>query len=650
VIRKRALQVLFSVFFLVAGKGSIYSPVLTFEELNEVNSIHIYYSSLVFGPEPFKSYEYEITSHEGVYCSDTGKRISSELIRLLMASLTDLYEAEEYEERYDGVMMADGSYKFEIMVSLQDGKEILIGSRNNLHCWIPWNVEYEGKSYVQYNGRIPSALIKVLAALDKRWLVYDKEIAWGCYAFPPPERYTQKGISSDFPRYVPIPTPEEIEARSHVLWNSDLEETIMTEPLYTDSGVVLVTRSRIVCLDVLTGSLRWETHISCPISPIIYEEGVLYLATVDRILALDSETGEKLWGLVVKEEEGAFMWYVGRHLYLYKGVLYIGMNGPLVYSIEAQSGKILWKYHEEGNSVPHLWISDRDVIVVSQKISCVDRETGELVWKTAGAVSGVQVFGEEGVILCSMSEIPHPSTGLIDMHTGVVLWKASERIVSHPVYREGLLYYEDESAQCVVCMDISTQTIEWLYSYQNNLDELVLLEEGILLVLDLEKDHRTYLDRLVFLSFSGAKEWEEIYPKKTMGYYISGPEVRVFDETLFFMRDGIIEAFNISTGERWWQSEVRGESIGIVEHYDGKVYIVADDTTLYCIDMGTGKLVWFFELDDELRVLYEFFSGLVVMSVHDNLIVAASRNGEVYGFSHERRSVHTRCSEGCHVE
>ncbi|MBU7013754.1 MAG: PQQ-binding-like beta-propeller repeat protein [Theionarchaea archaeon] len=649
-IRKRALAVLFGVLSLVAGKSSTYSPVLTFEESYDVNSIHIYYSSVFFGPEPFKSYEYEIARREGVYYSDMGERIPSELIRLLMTSLTDLYEAEEYEKRYDGVVKADGSYKFEITVSLQNGNEILIGSRNNLHCWIPWNVEYEGKSYVQYNGRIPSALIKILAVLDEWWLVYDKETTWGCYAFPPPERYAQEGFSSDFPKYVPIPTPEEIEARSHLLWNSDLEEAIMTDPLYTDGGLFLVTRNSVVCLDAPTGSLRWETYISCPISTIVCEEGVLYLATVDRILALDSETGDTLWRLAIEEQPSAFMWYPGNQLWLYEGALYVGMRGPLVYCVDAQSGTIFWKYREEGNTIPHLWISDKSVIVVSQAMSCVDRETGNLVWKTAESVSGVQVYGEDGVILCSISGRPYLCIGLLDMQTGETLWKAPERIVSHPVYREGLLYYGDENAQCVVCLDVRAQTTRWLYSYQNSLDELVLLEEGILLVMDLEKDQRSYLDRLVFLNFSGEEEWEEVYPGKTTGYYVSRPEARALGETLLFTRDGIIEAFTISTGERRWQSEVRGESTRAVELYDGKIYTVADDTTLYCLDMRTGEVVWFFELDDELRISYEFLPGLAVMSVHENLIIAASRNGKVYGFSHLRRSTYTMCSEGCHME
>lgn len=133
------------------------------EELATVEKIEIYYGVVYFPGKDDKYYT--ITRKNAGYFSDTGKNIDPELIDNLMANFTDFYEVEVPEPSYNDFIRFDYYPHIEVTITSTEGK-IMPYSHSGFHCFIPWDIDFCGKKFVQFNGKIPSALFKILIELD----------------------------------------------------------------------------------------------------------------------------------------------------------------------------------------------------------------------------------------------------------------------------------------------------------------------------------------------------------------------------------------------------------------------------------------------------------------------------------------------------
>lgn len=239
---------------------------------------------------------YKIANKNGIYYTTTGKEIDSQLILSLADSLTDLYETDEYEETYEGRYIIDYEPHFEVRLRYASGKKIVMKSDSDYHCFIPWNVIYNGKLYVQYNGRIPSALVRILMALDDGWS-FLKESRWECYSAVVPDRYLEKGVSEDFPESKPQVTPEEVLGKTHVLWKAHLDSAIISSPVYANGRVFVISIERVVSFDVKTGERIWDVAFKrydtdrplwyySDTEKIAVYKGILYLCAPVRLSSL----------------------------------------------------------------------------------------------------------------------------------------------------------------------------------------------------------------------------------------------------------------------------------------------------------------------------------------------------------------------------
>ena len=166
---------------------------------------------------------------------------------------------------------------------------------------------YDGKLYVQYNGKIPSALIRILVTLDDGWSFF-KESLWGCYSAVVPDRYQRKGISKDFPESKMLITPEEKLGENHLLWKAHLGSPIISSPVYAD--------------------------------------GRVFVISMDHVISLDAKTGEKIWDLPFEEfDKDGPLWYYSAEekIAVYNGVVYVCAPDSVVYALDCDTGDILWK-------------------------------------------------------------------------------------------------------------------------------------------------------------------------------------------------------------------------------------------------------------------------------------------------------------------
>lgn len=527
---------------------------------------------------------YKIENINGVYYSNTGEKIDNALIRLLTESFTDLYESE-YQSSYN-YFRSDHFPHFTVVVTLANG-DVVIKSDSSYHCFIPWNIEYNGITYVQYNGKIPSALLKILQKIDTEyWSHYDKEARWGCYEALP---LKNSGPSRNFPKTDSVIVPEEEEGKTHIQWKVALHTSIIGRPYYI--------------------------------------QGHVFVMVKDGLVSLDAETGEVVWDFQFEREGEPFL-YNTENVLVHGSVVYCSAPDSWVYSLDYETGALLWKFKTSANySFPVKIVGD-NLIALTGGVTCLDIKTGDVIWEITDDTWNEE-FYEDKILLEGFKDDSYRA--LIDSKTGTVIWKENLFTVTHPLYHAGLLYFSRPAESTFVCMDVQTKEEVWSYLYGKTLGHASILEDKILLVLFDRKEQ--YLDALVVLNLAGEEMWVYVYPERIMwefGYTVMSARS---EDTLFVTREGgILEAFSMENKENLWAIEVRGTRITSLQVYEDKIYLSANDGRIYCLDPEKGDILWMVAAENELA---QFPGGaqVYVSPIEDGLFFVATIDGNVYAFS-----------------
>ena len=170
---------------IITGTASTFYTGITSVpyEFYEISTIEIDYTFHDWGKTYEKHYTIE-SIDDTYYCA--GRKIDTTLIHTLPDSFTGFYEIDKKPLIFDIII------DFTVEITLQNKKTIVLTATEWKNCFVPWVIEYKGKTYLQYNGQIPSALLKILVYMDRDWSIYTKEIAWGCYPAPVPAHAAQK--------------------------------------------------------------------------------------------------------------------------------------------------------------------------------------------------------------------------------------------------------------------------------------------------------------------------------------------------------------------------------------------------------------------------------------------------------------------------
>ena len=558
-------------------------PPHIFEDFHDITALEITY---IFHNDTRTIYRfYKIAAIDGVYYSNMGEKIDSTFVDALAESFTDFYESE-YQYSYNDFFILDYSNRFEIVVRRASGRDLLIRSNSDYYCFIPWNIEYNEKTYVQYNGKIPSALLALLMCIDgEYWGFYEKESRWGCYQPVVPEGYSE--FSRDFPvtEYrVPV---EEERGKEHVLWEVDLH-SLLSRPYYYGGSVYITARDRFITLDAETGELLWEVPFE--------KEGALFpfLTPTENVL-------------------------------IEEGIVHVSAPDSLVYSINSETGEILWTYKTDAHYTLPITAMGENLIVLTGGITCLDRKTGEKIWEITDDTWNEKFF-DDTILLESSGEGSDPYYALIDGNTGEIVWKEFLPQVNFPVYSQGILYFSRPSESVFVSIDLETMNEKWSHVYEETLGSVNVFEDKILLLLF---DRRNkLLDSLVLLDENGRVTWKYSYAERINWEYSSNADAVLVEDNIIFVRDGgIIEAFSMEE-IALWKTEVRGTHVTSFDMYEEYMYLAANDGKIYCLDLKTGQIFWIFAAEYELAA-YPDDVYLYVSSIEDGYLFVAT-NGLLY--------------------
>jgi outer membrane protein assembly factor BamB len=687
------VMVVFLIIFGFAIAGHFFPPQDYKVDAKEIERIEIWYRADYFMGENEKHYTIERKNKN--FYTDTEVVVDSTLINNLAESFTGLYESSEFET---DLRATDFYPQFTVVITYPEGT-IVLRSQSNYHCFIPWNVEYtdepvqvkkgisledtkvEGDTFVQYNGDIPTALLRILLELDDYWSGYERLAQWGCYSAEVPSKYSEKGFSPYFPGCTRVVSPEEEKGAPRVVWAQNVKETIIGPPLYADEKVLVPVTKGILCFDALTGDKIWETQVEDYIlhtrgnieEYVILKNGRLFVTGFKGVFCLDSNTGKKIWEVAVHVDGPPLYWenrlflrtrpedpyttqnisiicldtatgvqiweYTveqtekynvcsNQNILLGNGKIYFGTGEPSVYCIDAESGEVIWKF-TDSHVYRRLIISNGNLLIIegwgNAHIVCLNNETGAKVWETYGMIfeppydDRIKVTQHDGII-----------DVLLDTQTGEPLWEGDIYSgIFKDAYCNGILYIQKGRKE-LVALDIQNAEAKelWSHTFEAGVTRVHAFEQGILVpvVIPGEEVWTTYIEALLFLDIDGTLLWEHKY-QDTM---YDGLDAFIEENILFVIkRKGFLEAFDVKTRKYLWKTGVRGNEITDVRILGDNLYICANDGMVYCLALKSGEPLWVIDTGSGLcygdgrfpPTFFEFYQEMLFLFTEDGNIL-----------------------------
>lgn len=528
-----------------------------------------------------------------------GQRVDIKYIQKLAASFTDFYETERIL-RYEG-MRFDGSVNFEVLVTLENGETFTMNTPPDYEkcCFIPWSIVYKNKEYMQSNGKITHAVLRLLNELDEDeeiQIVFDKWISWGCYPGDLYFAYCDDELSDDFPQSKDELTAVEELGKSHV---------------------------------------QWEVDISGIVGPAAYGNGAIYIATTESVICINTKSRKKIWETPIEFDGNGKGTIVVDGEFVYAGI------PPNIYKINGKTGGLVWKFtldNTDRDSIQIIPVNDLLIVWdktgwVEGKISCLAAENGDVIWEIPEEVGFLGVVNNAVLYKIEKNWKDYTYTyELVNITSGKKIWqKGSSRYVhwnskiKNWSYYEGILYVCKEDEGTVVAVDMETMEESVVYSHRKFTSEFEtgnlvqycqVYEEGILLSIiefgDIGWSISRWDTRIVFLDRNGNEIWEYRYDEKSVGSFYCvrkgfsfGFEynpveyAEIDQDTLFLVREnGFFEAFHIETGKKLWENEIR-DSVNKVLISNHKIYAAAKDCKVYCLNMD-GDIIWEVKACDNL--------------------------------------------------
>ena len=268
------------------------------------------------------------------------------------------------------------------------------------------------------------------------------------------------------------------------LWQtpiSDGNNPNCTPTIDGDRVYALTHNGNLACLDVKTGEILWKKSFTADFggrmesgwgyseSPLVDGDRIVCTpgGRENMVVALNKETGEKLWSTAMPAEAGSR----GQDGAAYSSVVigngggvrqYVQLTGRGVFGIDSKSGKVLWQYNRIANGTANI----PTPIVKGDYVFCsTGYNTGAALLKlnkTGAGIAAQEVYFLEprdvqnhhgGMILLGdhiyMGHGHNQGFPLcIEMMTGKVKWRPGRGVGQRSaaiIYADGHLYFRYES-------------------------------------------------------------------------------------------------------------------------------------------------------------------------------------------------------------
>jgi outer membrane protein assembly factor BamB len=275
-----------------------------------------------------------------------------------------------------------------------------------------------------------------------------------------------------------------IRTAPQVKWKFATKAQVLSSPA-TVNGVLYVGSAdhRLYALDLKTGAKKWEFKAEAGVasSPAV-ADGTVYISSYDgNVYAVDARNGQLVWKYETKGEHR----YSATHLHgsqpkgesmpdpfdtylssplVWKGAVYLGSGDGNVYSLNASTGKLNWKF-QTGDVVHASPVISGGVLFIGSWDSyfyALDAATGKEKWRfktgedpdihnqvgiqsSAVVADGVVYFG------CRDSNLY-----AVDATTGKKAWVYNNKgswVIASPLVRDGKVYFETSDSGMLRALD-----------------------------------------------------------------------------------------------------------------------------------------------------------------------------------------------------
>lgn len=170
-----------------------------------------------------------------------------------------------------------------------------------------------------------------------------------------------------------------------------------------------------------------------PASPIISNKAIFTMDADKRIRAYNIKTYKKLWGVELVDSDNTLP---GGGFTFFKDRIYITLGHNIVYALNADNGKLIWKHKINGiaRSTPAINYHTVVVTTIDNQTYALNPNTGNIQWIHTGINESTSTLGSPTPALHdNIVIVPHSSGEIyaLTLHDGKELW--SDNVVLHSV-------------------------------------------------------------------------------------------------------------------------------------------------------------------------------------------------------------------------
>jgi outer membrane protein assembly factor BamB len=234
----------------------------------------------------------------------------------------------------------------------------------------------------------------------------------------------------------------------HPLWSFRATTFVFAAPLIVGDRIFIATYDKLHALDLQTGELLWEADTGDEmafVSAPAFAGDTIFVASGPRLLAFDASTGEERW----RVESATQFW----GLALAPHLVLLGNSDGYLYAYDQASGRELWKYASRFGGPDDIWSSPAaagDTVYVGSRdgfVYALDAATGRELWEfeTSGDSVGDPVVSVDAVYVSDSNHLLPPGPRrlhALDAATGQPLWtyEVDSTLLTTPALGPGAIY------------------------------------------------------------------------------------------------------------------------------------------------------------------------------------------------------------------